>query len=125
MRLKAAVLAALVLWPGAVAQNPAGLSVDLKLMPSYGGALLAGRIKASRPDELMGVWSSLGRARLMKCAPRCEVVPSLPISGNLILSGSSGYRVVLGGDFKPGQKVSVVLRFRQGVVLNHTAIVGR
>lgn len=125
MKLKAAALAVFLLFPGASAQNPAGLSADLKLMPSYGGALLTGRIGASKPDELLGVWSSLGRARLMKCAPRCEVVASVPITGNLVLSGGSGYRVVLGGNFKPGQKVSVVLRFRQGVVLNTAAIVNR
>ncbi len=125
MSPRAAVLAALLLLPGAAAQNPAGLSADLKLTPSYGGALLTGRINASRPDDLMGVWSSLGRARLMKCTPRCEVVKAVPISGNLILSGNSGYRVVLGGNFKVGQKVSIVLRFRQGVILNQTAIVDR
>jgi hypothetical protein len=125
MRLKGAVLTALLLVPGAAAQNPSGLSADLKLTPSYGGALLTGRIRAPKSDELMGVWSSLGRARMMKCAPRCEVVQSLPISGSLILSGSSSYRVVLGGTFKLGQKVSVVLRFRQGVVLNVIATVSR
>ncbi len=125
MRWKGAVLAALLLLPGAAAQNPPGMSADLKLTPSYGGALLIGRIKASKADELMGVWSSLGRARLMKCAPRCEVVRAVPISGSVILSGNSGYRVVLGGDFKVGQKVSVVLRLRQGVVMNVMATVSR
>ncbi|QFP76970.1 hypothetical protein [Deinococcus sp. AJ005] len=125
MRLRALALAGLVLASGAVAQNPPGLSADLKLMPSYGGAVLTGRIGVSRPDEVLGVWSSLGRARLMKCSPRCEVVTSVPITGSLILSGSSGYRVVLGGSFKPGQKVSIVMRFRQGVILNTSAIVNR
>ncbi|CAM3636276.1 DUF5666 domain-containing protein [Deinococcus saxicola] len=125
MKLKATSLVVLLLLSGAAAQNPTGLGADLKLMPSYGGAVLTGRIGVSKPDELLGVWSSLGRARLMKCAPRCEVVGSVPITGSLILSGGSGYRVVLGGNFKPGQKVSVVLRFRQGVVLNTAAIVGR
>ncbi len=125
MNLKVAVLALVLLLPVAAAQNPAGLSADLKLMPSYGGAVLTGRIGVSGPDEVLGVWSSLGRARLMKCSPRCEVVTSVPITGSLILSGSSGYRVVLGGSFKPGQKVSIVMRFRQGVILNTAAIVGR
>lgn len=125
MKLKAAALAASVLLPGSAAQSPSGLSADLKLMPSYGGALLTGRVGVSKGDELVGVWSSLGRARLLKCAPRCEVVQAIPISGSLILSGNSGYRVVLGGKFKPGQKVSIVLRFRQGVILNAAAIMGR
>ncbi|MDV6374749.1 hypothetical protein [Deinococcus arenicola] len=125
MKLRAAAVVLAVLLPGAVAQAPAGPAADLKLMPSYGGALLVGRISAPRADELMGVWSSLGRARLLKCAPRCEVVKFVPVTGNLILSGSSGYRVVLGGKFKPGQKVSLVLRFRQGAVLNTAAIMGR
>ncbi|CAM3693251.1 hypothetical protein [Deinococcus frigens] len=125
MKLNAAALAALLLLQGAVAQTSAGLSADLRLMPSYGGALLTGRIRVSGADELMGVWSSLGRARLMKCSPRCKVVQSLPITGSVILSGNSGYRVVLGGRFKAGQKVSLVLRFRQGVALSQTANVGR
>ena len=124
MKLRTAVLAALLL-SGAAAQTIPGLSADLKLTPSYGGALLVGRVSASSADELMGVWSSLGRARLMKCAPRCEVVKAVPITGSLILSGSSGYRVVLGGSFKTGQKVSIVLRLRQGAVLNQTAVMGR
>ena len=125
MKSRGVVLASLLLWSGAAAQNPSGPGADLKLTPSYGGALLTGRIHVSRTDELMGVWSSLGRARLMKCAPRCQVVKTMPINGSVILSGNSGYRVVLGGTFRPGQKVSVVLRFRQGVVLNQTAIVSR
>jgi hypothetical protein len=47
------------------------------------------------------------------------------VEGTLLLSGDSGYRVVLGGSFTVGQKVSLVLRLKSGLLLNVTAPVVR
>lgn len=101
----------------------AGASLSLK--PTYNGALVVGRVYVARSDELTGVWSSLGKVRLLKCMPRCEVVKSIPLKGNLVLSSDSGYRIVVGGDFTAGEKLSLVLRFRQGLIMNTTAAVPR
>ncbi|GGM15666.1 hypothetical protein [Deinococcus aerophilus] len=106
-------------------QGVPGMSAALSLSPTYGGALVTGRVRVPRNNELTGVWSSVGRARLMKCTPRCGVVSAVPIQGSVILSSDSGYRVVLGGKFRTGQKVSLVLRFREGTVVNVMATVGR
>lgn len=115
------------LWAAGVAtaQISPSAGASLSLKPTYGGAIMVGRVIMPRNDDLTGVWSSLGRARLMKCAPRCQVVPSLPVQTNLVLNADSLYRIVLGGKFTPNQKVSLVLRFRQGLVMNAVASVSR
>ena len=114
-----------ILGLGALAQVPQGMSASLNLKITPGGAIVQGRVTVPREDELTGVWSSLGRARLMRCAPRCQVVSSVPVQGTLMLNGDSGYRVVLGGRVVAGQKISVVLRLRGGLILNVTAPVSR
>ncbi|MGM9323117.1 hypothetical protein [Deinococcus aquaticus] len=96
----------------------------LTLKPSHGGAILIGTLNVQRPDELTGVWSSLGRARLLRCLPNCEVVQAIPVPGSLNLNDSGGYRVVLGGNFKAGQKISLVLRYRNAQIVNLNATVG-
>ncbi|AFD25631.1 hypothetical protein [Deinococcus gobiensis] len=96
---------------------------QLSLRTSYGGAVLEGRVSASRNDALTGVWAGPGRARLMRCAPLCTVVTSVPVQGLLVLSGDSAYRVALAGQFQAGQKISVTLKFQnQGVVVAQAVV---
>ncbi|MDB5046164.1 MAG: hypothetical protein JWQ08_2214 [Deinococcus sp.] len=100
-------------------------SATLGLRPSFAGAILEGRISSARDDELLGVWSGGGRARLLKCTPRCMAVPSIPVSGTVVLNADSAYRVALGGSFKSGQKLVLVLKFRDQKILNVNATVAR
>lgn len=100
-----------------------GLSANVTLAPVYGGLLLSGQVSTPRPDNLTGVWSPSGRARLMKCSPRCQVVESIPLPRTLLLSSDTEYRVVMAGKFTTGHKVALVLRFRNGQILNTTAAV--
>ncbi|PNY80309.1 hypothetical protein [Deinococcus koreensis] len=109
----------------ALAQNPQGMSASLNVKLSHSGAIVQGRVSVPKEDEVTGAWSSVGRARLLRCAPRCQVVSSIPVQGSLMLSSDSGYRVVLGGKLSAGQKVSLVLRLRGGLILNVTAPVSR
>lgn len=83
------------------------------LRPTFGGVLLIARLLPGSSASLTGVWSDTGHAKLLKCAPRCQVVDEIPLSGPLTVSQSSTYRVVLGGTFKPGKRVKVLLRFGQ------------
>ena len=108
--------------PGDARATP---SADLSLRLSYGGALVQGQLRGAANDALTGVWSSAGRARLLRCDPRCEAAPALPLPGTLTLGSGSVYRVVLGGEFRPGQKVMLTLRLRSGHVLNAQAVVER
>lgn len=101
----------------------AATSRTLILKPTQGGALLTGTLIVPKSDELTGVWSSVGRARLMRCSPSCQVVPAVPVPGTLTLNASTGYRVVLGGTFRAGQKVSLVLRYRNAQIVNLSATV--
>lgn len=107
--------------PGA-ALSP-GTEFELRL--SYGGAVAHGQLALGREDALTGVWSSLGRARLLRCSPRCVTVGALPFSGGLTLGQGAAYRVALGGEFRVGQRVALTLRFRSGQVLNLSARVTR
>ncbi|UQN05846.1 hypothetical protein [Deinococcus sp. QL22] len=100
-------------------------NATLSLRPSFAGAVLEGRITSARADELLGVWSGAGRGRLLKCAPRCTVVSTIPVSGTVLVNAHSAYRVALGGSFKPGQKLILVLKFRDQKVLNVNATVAR
>lgn len=111
--------------PGVHAQTTQSLSAALNLKVMHGGAIVQGRVTVPKSDDLVGVWSSVGRGRLMKCAPRCQVVTSMPVQGSLQLGSDTGYRVVLGGQLAPGQKISLVLRLRGGLILNVTAPVVR
>ncbi|MBZ9714556.1 hypothetical protein [Deinococcus multiflagellatus] len=122
------------LWPRAAlaallcvgtAPSAQALSPTLTLKLTHGGALLSGALRVARADELTGVWSSVGRARMLRCTPRCEVVEMLPVPGVLNLGTGSSYRVVLGGTFKVGQKVSLVLRYRNTQITNLMATVAR
>ena len=85
--------------------------------------LLEARLLPSGSDSLTGAWADAGHARLMKCAPRCTVVKEIPLSGPLSISQSSTYRVVVGGTFKPGKRVKVLLRFGQSTVVTVDATV--
>ncbi|WP_291431465.1 hypothetical protein [Deinococcus sp.] len=109
---------------GTVLGDAQAAARPLSLKPSHGGAILIGTLSVLRPDELTGVWSSLGRARLLRCLPNCEVVQAIPVPGSLNLNDSGRYRVVLGGSFKAGQKISLVLRYRDGQIVNLNATVG-
>lgn len=93
-------------------------AADLGLRPAFGGAVLQGRVTVAGGDALTGVWSGAGRARLLRCTPRCETVESIPVPGILPLGEGTAYRVVLAGDFRPGQRVRLSLRFRQAPLLN-------
>ena len=111
------VLGAVLCALGGAASAPAP-AAKLSLKPSYGGAVLEGRVYIPGNDALVGVWSGAGLARLMKCSPRCTVVSSIPLQNTTVFSGESPYRVALGGQFKVGQKINVTLRFKnQGVLL--------
>ncbi|AWN23848.1 hypothetical protein DKM44_11925 [Deinococcus irradiatisoli] len=83
------------------------------LRPTFGGVLLEAHLLPGSSSSLTGVWSDAGHAKLLRCAPRCQVVSEIPLSGPLTISQSSAYRVVLGGTFKPGKRVKVLLRFGQ------------
>ncbi|WP_245745302.1 hypothetical protein [Deinococcus reticulitermitis] len=122
---RALTLAALLTGLGAVPSGGASPAQGLELRLSYGGAVARGQISLGRADALTGVWSSVGRARLLRCAPRCVTVKDLPFNGLLALSESAGYRVALGGEFRAGQRVALTLRFRSGEVLNLSARVAR
>lgn len=115
-------LAALLLGLACAARTP---TAQLGLRPSFGGALLVGRITAGADEELTGVWSDVGRARLLRCAPRCEGAKTIPVDGTLVLSGDTAYRVAIGGEFRVGQHVRLALRFRNMQVLNVDAAVTR
>lgn len=96
-------------------------AADLGLRPAFGGAVLQGRVTVAGSDALTGVWSGAGRARLLRCTPRCETVESIPVPGTLLLGEGTLYRVVLAGDFRPGQRIRLALRFRQAPLLNTEA----
>ncbi|MFC4425799.1 hypothetical protein [Deinococcus navajonensis] len=115
-------MTAVLLSAASTAQAPAPA---MKLQLTQGGALLVGRLNLPRADEVTGVWSGQGRARLLRCAPRCVSVQTLPLERTLQLGPDATYRIVLGGNFRAGQKVSLVLRLRHTSVLNITATVVR
>lgn len=71
-------------------------TAELALRPAFAGAVLEGRITAAGADELTGVWSPQGRARLLRCAPRCMTVSAIPLQGTLLVNGDTPYRVALG-----------------------------
>lgn len=98
-------------------------AAKLTLTPSYAGAVLQGRIYSPSNDAIVGVWSGAGFSRLLKCAPRCTVVKSIPLKNTLLVGSDSGYRVALGGKFTVGQKVNITLRFQNQGVLITQAIV--
>ena len=83
------------------------------LRPTFGGVLLEAHLLPGSAPSLTGVWSDVGHAKLLRCAPRCQVVKEIPLSGPLTISQTSAYRVVLGGTFKPGKRIKVLLRFGQ------------
>jgi len=83
------------------------------LRPTFGGVLLEAHLLPGNAPSLTGVWSDAGHAKLLRCAPRCQVVKEIPLSGPLTISQTSAYRVVLGGTFKPGKRIKVLLRFGQ------------
>lgn len=120
--LRRLALAAALLSGAGAAPAP---TAPMKLQLTEGGALLVGRLNLSRVDEVTGVWSGQGHARLLRCAPRCVSVQSLPLERTLQLGPDATYRIVLGGRFRPGQKVSLVLRLRHTPVLNVVATVVR
>ncbi|WP_034384911.1 hypothetical protein [Deinococcus sp. YIM 77859] len=115
--------AALLLLLGAAAARPPVAAVNLR--PSFGGAVLEGHITAGAGDELTGVWSAGGRARLLKCTPRCTAVQAIPLSGTLRLGTETPYRIAVSGDFRTGQHVKLALRFGNLRVLNIEATVLR
>lgn len=120
--LLAALLGTSVLAP-AQAQTAASATLSLRVTPT--GVLVQGRVTAPGNDELTGLWSSAGRARLLRCAPRCAVVQGLPIASTLTLGPDSTYRIVLGGKLRAGQRLSLVLRLRSGKILNTSAAATR
>lgn len=119
---RALVLALILTGPALAASGPAA---KFTLQPSYGGAVVDGRVYVPKPDTLVGAWSGKGFARLMKCSPLCRVVTSIPLKGTTVMNGESGYRIALGGHFAVGQKVPVTLRFQSGALLITVAVVNR
>ncbi|WP_102127055.1 hypothetical protein [Deinococcus planocerae] len=118
--LPLALLAAL--GAGLAARSP---TAEVTLRPAFAGAVLEGRVTAAGADELSGVWSPQGRARLLRCAPLCVAVSSIPVQGTLLVNGDTPYRVALGGSFPPGQRVKLTLQFRGAGLLNVDAAVRR
>lgn len=122
MKVRTLLCAALLaLSPTAQASTPQ--PITLKLLRE--GVLLSGTLKLSRTDELLGVWSSAGRARLMRCEPRCKVVSSLPVPGQMTFGPDARTRVVLGGTFKVGQRVGLVFRLKNSQIISVQAVVTR
>lgn len=113
--------ALLVLTPVARANAPQPMT--LKLM--HEGVMLVGTLKLARTDELLGVWTSVGRARLLSCAPRCKVVPSLAVPGTLSFGPDARARMVVGGTFKVGQRVGLVFRLKNAQIVSVQAVVTR
>ncbi|SMB91336.1 hypothetical protein [Deinococcus hopiensis] len=105
----------------ALAAGPPTAQVDLH--PTFAGAMLVGRVTAGTTNELTGVWSPQGRARLLKCQPRCTTVQTVPFSGVLQLGPETPYRVVVSGEFRPGQRLKLALRFTNMQVLNVGVVV--
>ncbi|MFC6591297.1 hypothetical protein ACFP81_04210 [Deinococcus lacus] len=105
----------------ATAAASASGAAQLSVKPSYGGGLVIGSIRAGAATQLAGVWSPTGRARLLRCQPRCEAVSSIPVHGTLLLTEKSAYRVVLGGTLQPGTVLPLTLRLSNGQLLNVTA----
>ena len=97
-------------------------NAQLQLQTTNGGAFVTGKIVFSNKDELVGVWNNLSRARLMKCNPNCEVVNSFPVSGTLVLSAKSTYRIIFGGRYSVGQKVKLVFKFKRALLEEQFAI---
>lgn len=93
------------------------------LRPTFGGVLLEAHLMPRGSASLTGVWSGSGHARLMRCDPRCQVVSAIPLGSPLTVSQSSTYRVVLGGTFRPGQRVKVLLRFDASTLITVDAVV--
>ncbi|GAA4023568.1 hypothetical protein GCM10022631_42900 [Deinococcus rubellus] len=110
MKRRASGLLALLIGSWSLAAPSADSAI---LRPTFGGVLLEARLSPGSSASLTGVWSDAGHAKLLRCAPRCQVVKEIPLSGPLTVSQSSTYRVVLGGTFKPGKRVKVLLRFGQ------------
>ena len=122
MKLRNFVCAALLAAaPLAQASTPPPLT--LKLM--HEGVMLIGTLKLARNDQLLGVWSSVGRARLLRCEPRCKVVQDLPVPGTLTFGPDARSRMVLGGTFKVGQRVGLVFRLKNAQILSVQAVVTR
>lgn len=86
------------------------------LRPTFGGVLLEARLGA-HSSALNGIWADTGRANLMHCAPSCAIVSEIPLATPVLLSQTSVYRVVLGGNFRPRQNVKLLLRFAKGDTL--------
>ena len=116
--MKLARLLPLLLGTALAARAP---TAQVNLQPAFGGAILVGRVSAT--DTLTGVWSPQGRARLLRCQPRCTTVQTVPVSGVLLLGQETPYRVVVSGDFRPGQRLKLALRFTDMQVLNVSATV--
>ncbi|WP_245557557.1 hypothetical protein [Deinococcus peraridilitoris] len=89
---------------------------EATLRPSAGGAVLEVTVSARDRDgdTLRGIWVAGARTNLLRCQPRCKIVSSIPVQGQMLLGGKTMYRVVLGGRFLPGQKVGLVLSFAGG-----------
>lgn len=87
------------------------------LKPTVGGLLLETTLSARTrgEDTLLGVWAAGSKVNLLKCAPRCQVVKSVPVTGEMVFGPKTMYRIVLGGRFQPGQKVGLMLSFRSGL----------
>ncbi len=81
------------------------------LTPTFGGVLLSATFRPRGKDALSGVWYDGGRAKLLRCDPRCEVIKEIAFDSPLMVSQDSMYRVVLAGKFKPGQRLKMVMRF--------------
>lgn len=102
--------------------QPFKANFNLKLIT--GGAMLEGTLVSGRGDELISLTSSQGRSRLLRCSPRCVAVKRMPINKTLVLSQRSLYRVVIGGKYRAGQKISITFRFANGGVLQIAAKAG-
>ena len=95
------------------------------LTQTYGGVLLEASFQPRGRDRLSGAWYDGGRARLLRCAPHCQVVQSIPLNGPLMTGQSSLYRVVLAGRFRSGQHLKLVMRFENLQLVTANVGVGR
>lgn len=98
-------------------------TMRLSLVRSFAGALMIGQINSTGSDQLLSVWSSVGRGRLLKCSPRCVTVRSLPLQNVLYINNKGTYRIALGGNFRKGQQIKIALRFQSNQLATYTATV--
>lgn len=101
----------------ALASTPPPNIIDPKLRPTFGGAYLEASITSDRLLALTQVWSPSGRLQLYRCDPSCREVNTIPIRGTVKFTGSSPYRIILGGRQASGKRHDLYFSFEPNRLL--------